>query len=418
MSIRPARGLRRILLPLPIMLVLTGAPSGAAAQSGTFYATWTASLEDVSAKLPIPIPVPEGPPTLVNQTLREVAHISVGGSAFRLKFSNLYGKTPLKLEEVRIALSRGGAAIDPRTTTALTFHKTASVTLPAGAELWSDPVRFAAPPGADIAVSIYVKDRASTATAHRFALRMNYIAPGDSVETPDMSSAAGARTGNYHWISEIDVLRRRPIHVVVAFGDSITDGSLSTMGANLRYPDQLSARALATNSTRSEISIVNEGLAGNRWLDDVMGLKGVTRFPRDVLGISGVTHVIVLLGINDIAVNALYHPGSSVAEKIEAAIATAASQAKRRGLKVYVGTILPFGGGAGASEAGRRDRDAVNAWIRSSKAFDGVIDFDAAMRGPSDPQEMAAGYNSGDHVHPNDSGYKQMSDAVDLSKLR
>lgn len=413
------RDLGRSVFLLPIIFAFGGAASKASAHAGEYYATWTASLEDVPGKTQLPPPNnPHGPPTLRNQTLREIAHISVGGASFRIRISNLYGKMPLKLEKVRLALSRGDAAIDPATTTPVRFHHASSVTLPPGVEMWSDPIRFTARPGSDLAVSIYVRDEASTATAHRFASRVNFIGSGDAADAPDISSTARATTGNYHWISEIDVRKRMPIHVVIAFGDSITDGSLSSLGKNLRYPDQLSARALATNTSRSEISVVNEGLAGNRWLAEPMGLRGVERFARDALAVSGATHVIILLGINDIAFNAAFHPDISLAEKIETAIAVAASQAKQHGLKVYVGTLLAFGGSAGATEAGRRDREAINAWIRSNRAFDGVVDFDAATRDPANPQAMAAGYNSGDHVHPSDRGYKQMADAIDLAKFR
>jgi len=412
---------RRLIAACLLAVVATGGAS--AYKSGStnrYYATWLASPNDADEPSLSRTRVAPPTGTLEDQTLRQIAHISIGGSQLRIKFSNLYGSTPLALERARVAVSKDGeAAIDPATDTAITFSARPGVIIPAGSEVWSDPVNLTVRSLSNLAVSTYLKTKASLRSAHRSAMRSNYLAAGDTTSAAQMPM--DSRVGSYHWITEIAVARPRAPKVVVAFGDSITDGTGSGAGKNTRYPDQLSARAILANTRSRDVSIVNAGIGGNRWLHDGLALRGTERFIRDVLGTSGVTHTIVLLGVNDLGFAAL--PDSPLAapvtaQEMTAALAGAVRAAHRKRVKIFLGTILPYKGAFYFTEQGERTRQAVNDWIRKSSRADGVIDFDEVMRDPQNPQTILAPYHSGDHLHPSEAGYKKMAETIDLAKLR
>lgn len=360
-----------------------------------------------------------------DQTLRQVAHVSVGGDAVKIKFSNLYGSTPLTLDKVRVARSLGGGRIDVTTDRAVTFNGTASVTIAPGLETYSDEIPFALAPLSDVGVSIYMK-RAIARTGHRAATTTTYIADGDWVSAVEFQSTVKNTTT--YFMPSIDVVRSTKVPVIVAFGDSITAGLGSTIDANKSWPDQLAAMANSANA----ISIVNAGVGGNRWVKSNPGPCGLCRFERDVLNVSGVTHVIMFLGVNDIGLGYYYantfkDPSWIVnTNQITESLQLAITQAKAKGLKVYVSPIAQFKGSfyytSGQSNEvpfgwtspydGESIRQAVNEFVRLNRLIDGVIDFPQSIQNPTDSLQQRPEWNSGDNLHPNDIGYSVMAEAA------
>lgn len=376
--------------------------------------TWSGPLSDLREDvrfLGLPAPAIT---VFEDQTLRQVAHVSSGGEHIRIQFGNQYGETPVRLARVRVALSSGGSAVDLATEVALTFEGRDAVSIPAGGEVWSDKVAMRVPDGADLAVSVYVREAADAHTAHRYANAVQYVAPGDLTGAAALPSGPGNQLTAWHWMSAIDVYRAEPARVVVAFGDSLTDGNFSTLGANQRYPDLLAAR-LRASGAGGGVSVVNAGMGGNRWLHDRFGLKGVDRFRRDVLGASGVTHAIVQMGINDIGFQLAWTPDEgATAQTVTAALAGAVASARAAGVRVYLATLAPFKGHVYFSDDGEQMRQAVNAWIRANTEVAGVLDFDAMVRDPADPARILAAYRTDDSLHLNDLGYERIAQGVPL----
>lgn len=350
-----------------------------------------------------------------NVTLRQIMHVSAGGNSVRMKISNRYGKEALKVDAASIARSAGGGAIDPTTLTPVTFnYGRSSLTVAPGEEAWSDPVRFKVRELSNVAVSLYIKNKTPRATEHSLGRQTNYMATGNQTAYAKLSGATANQY--YSFTSALDVSQTGRAKVIVAFGDSITDGFSSTVSANNRYPNYL-ARRLAGIPSLGHVSVVNAGISGNRWKHDVVGPKGEGRFESDVLDRSGVTHTIILLGINDLGFSALVPAQNVTATDVTNAMQTAINTAKARGVKVYLGTLLPFKGAGYYTQDGESKRQQINAWIRANKTVDGVVDFDLATRNPADPLAMNPAYDSGDHLHPNDAGYEAMANAVDVDLL-
>ena len=380
--------------------------------------TWQGVLSDLKEDVRFLDIPPPASTVFQNQTLRQTAHLSLGGDQVRIKFGNLYGKAPVPLERVRVALSAGAGAVDVATDVAVTFQGRESVSIPAGGEVWSDKVSIRVPDGGNLAVSVYVREAADSTSAHRYANAVQHLASGDLSSTAAMPSAAGNLLTAWHWMSAIDVYKKGPARVVVAFGDSLTDGNGSTLGSNQRYPDLLSARLLKAGAG-TPVSVVNAGLGGNRWLHDRFGLRGVERFRRDVLGVSGVTHAIVQMGINDIGFQQAWTPGEkATAAEVIASLAGVVATAKAAGIQVYLATLTPFKGHVYFSDAGEEMRQSVNAWIRANTDVAGVFDFDAAVRDPAEPARILAAYRDTDSLHVNDLGYAQMVGSIPLDKFR
>lgn len=352
-----------------------------------------------------------------DKTVRQAAHIAVGGDRVRIRCSNLYGSGPVAFQRVRLARSAGPGAIVVDTDTAVTFNGAPTVTIAPGQQVWSDAIAFPVAAGADLAVSIHVRETSDATTVHLTSLATQHVNDGDVTRAAALRTDAASALISGYWMSAIDVERSNATPVLVAFGDSITDGFASTPDANHRYPDFLAARLRATPG--QEVSVVNAGLSGNRWLHDFLGLRGVERFKRDVLSVTGVTHTLVLLGINDIGMAATSKPDEPVsAAELIAAIGGAVSAARAAGIKVYVGTLLPYKGADYYTEGGEAIRQAVNAWIRAGAGADAVVDFDAALRDPADPLRLLPEADCGDHLHPSDAGYQRMADTVPLNLLR
>ena len=357
-----------------------------------------------------------------NQTIREIVHTSAGGSTVRVRLSNAYGREPITIGAAHIALRDSQSAIVAASDHALTFGGRSSVLIPADATVLSDPVSLEIPASGDVAISLFLPKPTTGAGIHYAAQQTSYIASGDVTGTPSLAEATTLTS--WVFLTGLDVLAPASAATIVAFGDSITDGARSTTDANRRWPNILANRLLAQKKQDS-FGVLNEGIGGNRLLHDPavdvrFGVNALARFTRDVLGQPGVRYVIVLEGINDIG-----HPGQSAplseavtADEIIGALKQMIERAHENGIKVFGGTLTPFSGttipGYFTPEKEAK-RKAVNEWIRTSHAFDGVIDFEKAVQDPAHPDQILPKYDGGDRLHPGDAGYQAMGEAIDLS---
>jgi lysophospholipase L1-like esterase len=357
-------------------------------------------------------------PGFENRTLRQIVHTSIAGHRVRVRLSTFGASAPLIIGAAHLALRSAGAAIVPESDRTLTFSGQQSIIVPPDALVVSDPVNLNVPALGDLAVSIFVPGSSGPATWHFVALQTSYISPpGDFTGSAVIPPALPETTQAWFWLAGVEVIASREIGAVVTFGDSITDGAQSTPDSNLRWPDQLARRLIAQPGSH-KMGVLNGGITGNRLLHDVLGPSGLARFDRDVLNQPGVTHVIALLGNNDIWTGEFFPADAVTAEQIIEGHRQLIQRAHARGLKIYGGTLTPFGGftfmGFTFSPATETMRQAVNYWIRTSREYDAVIDFDALLRDRANPAQLDPQYDSGDHLHPNDAGYQRMGDAVDL----
>jgi lysophospholipase L1-like esterase len=351
-----------------------------------------------------------------NATLRQVVRLSLGGDTIRVRLSNAFGTQPLAIKAAHVAVSAAldSARIDPATDRPLTFSGRSQVTIPAGADYWSDPVTLKVAPLTSLAISLHYPAAPNVQTGHPGSRATSYVLAGDHTAGADLP---GAKTiDRWFQISSIDVISDKKASTVVAFGDSITDGYGVQPNTNLRWTDALMTRLKGKN-----IGVLNLGIGGNRVLLDGLGPNALARFERDVLSQAGVTHVILLEGVNDLGTLTREAPAApeahkALVEQVTAGYRQMIDRAHARGIKVIGATILPYSGSAyyhpgPESEA---DRQAINAFIRAPGNFDGVIDWDKALRDPAKPTHLLPAYDN-DGLHPNLSGYKAMADAVPLS---
>jgi lysophospholipase L1-like esterase len=395
-------------------------------------ATWAASVQPGSSVALSTFGEPTSPAVsgFNNQTVRNIVFTSVGGNVLRIHLSNTFGTQPLAVGAASVGVELVGAQLVPGTIRDVTFNGRRSVTIPAGAEATSDPVRLSVRPLEDLAISLYLPVPTGLTTYHFASQQTNYVASGDQTSQAgpaSYSALASIPPGGSSWfyVSDVDVRPSRSSgHTVVAFGDSITDGWQSQVNANDRWPSLLAKRLVAAFGDRAP-GTVDEGIGGNRVLNDspCFGQAALTRFDRDVLSVPSVRDVILLEGINDIGFSQSPNTGCSVpntnvsAAQIINGYQQLIARAHARGLKIFGGTLVPFKGAAYWSPAAEIKREAVNAWIRTSHAFDGVIDFAKATQDPYDPQYINPAYNSGDNLHPNDAGYQAMANAINLAML-
>ena len=354
-----------------------------------------------------------------NHTLRMNLRVSIGGDTLKVRLSNAYGNGKLLISSAYVGIRDNGPAIVPGSERKLTFGGSGSATIAAGALVVSDPVKLNVEPLADLSVTFYLPGEIPTGfqTTGRYARQTNYISPpGDfSAETV---MPVGTITDEWFFVSSIDVLGSKETGGVVALGDSLTDANISTHDAYKRWPDQLARRLIARQGGRP-LGVMNQGLGGNRILHDLRGDSGLRRFDRDVLAQPGVTHVIVMLGTNDLR-NRIAKPEEEVtAKQMISGLCQMALRAQARGIKLFGATLTPFGNETflpGAWNPVREGhRVAVNNWIRKSGALAGVVDFDKALRDPECPTQMLPIYDCGDGLHPSDLGYCKMGDAIDLA---
>ncbi|WP_250459280.1 SGNH/GDSL hydrolase family protein [Microbulbifer litoralis] len=404
---------------LSLLVLLFAFSATASAQPrDNWVATWAASPQPLwNGDFALPT---NAPFHLWDQTLRQVARVSIGGERVRVVLSNKYGSRPLRIGAAHLALSDGKSAIADGSDRPLTFSGEKAPVIPPGASIVSDPVALRVKPLQSLAVSLYLPEPTAPETFHWDGLQTAYIGAGNQVfrEALDVASTTNTRI----FLSGILVETAEDARAVVAFGDSITDGNASTPGSNHRWPDFLAERLVGEN-----IAVLNAGISGARLLDSLMGENALARFRRDVLGQPGVRTAIVMMGINDIG-----WPGSGLApqkalptaEQLIAAYRQLIAQAHLRGVRIVGTTLTPFEGALDGSPvhdyySAEKEalRQQVNRWIRDSGEFDAVIDFDRALRDPENPRRMRAQYDSGDHLHPGDAGYRAMAEAVDIGLL-
>jgi lysophospholipase L1-like esterase len=380
-----------------------------ASRGGQWFATWAASNYEIVR--PVADSLVDRRPVYANRTVRQIVRTSIGGTSVRVRFTNEYGTQPLVIAAAHVALRDTGSAIKPSTDHPVTFGGRGSIVIRPGALIVSDPVPVALPQLSDLAITMLVQDSIRVVTRHALGNQSNYVSRGNYVAAATMP--VDTTITAWLWLAGVDVVNPAATGVIVTIGNSITDGAQSTRNTNNRWPDELARRLLASNEPPK--GIANAGISGNRVLTPGTGPSALARFDRDVLTQPGVTHVIVLEGINDI--------GSSVANRISAddiiyGLHQLADRAHERGLVIFGATLTPAGPRTPYTPELEAKRVAVNTWIRSSGVFDGVIDFDAVTRDPSDPTRMLPAYDSGDHLHPGDAGYKAMGDAIDLAIFR
>jgi lysophospholipase L1-like esterase len=367
---------------------------------------------------------PAGPPaaastlSFANQTLRLIVHTSIGGSRVRVRLTNEMGSTPLRIGAANIGLRGSGSGLAAGSGRDLTFGGRTFATIPAGAPLISDPVDLAVPALADLAVSIYLPDSVQATTLHDMAQQTSYVSPaGNYASTP----ALPVQTSISCWpfLAEVDVLPASgAARAIVALGDSITDGAHSSRNVNRRWPDWL-ARRLQQECMDGgpPVAVVNRGIASNCMLTDfanalIAGHDCLERFDRDVLATTGAAWMFTLIGINDIC----YSPSANTIEvsELAAGYQQLIARARLRGLRAIGATLAPFEGLSYYTTAREAARQRANDWIRNAGAWDAVVDFDLALRDPTQPTRLNPAYDSGDHLHPNDAGYQAMAQAVPL----
>jgi lysophospholipase L1-like esterase len=357
---------------------------------------------------------PAPPATLNNQTVRQIVRTSIGGNRVRVVLSNAFGTAPIDIGAAAVALRDKDATVQTASVRPLTFSDSTTARILPGAVLVSDPADLAVGPLAELAIDLFLPGElgigASPVTAHTAAWQTNYISSTGN-HAGVVTMPVEARPTSWFLLARVEVLAPARTMAVVAFGDSITDGSRSTPDTNNRWPDHL-ARRLAERKGAA-VAVLNAGIGGNRVLGDGAGLSALARFDKDVLMQTGVTHVVVMEGINDIGI-ARSNPSPSAADLI-AAHKQLIQRARARGLKIYGATLTPYEGAAYFTPEGEAKRQALNEWIRTSKAYDAVIDFDKVTRDPAAPAKFLPLYDSGDHLHPGDAGYKAMGEAVDLA---
>ncbi|GAA3755596.1 SGNH/GDSL hydrolase family protein [Terriglobus aquaticus] len=383
-----------------------------------WVASWTAALEAPYGSETLPAGALKG------MTLRETVHLSLGGNRLQVRLSNLFGEASLVLRNVTVAVptsARPDGSIVPASWKPVLFGGQPGVTIAPGQEVAGDPLNYNVRPGADLVISLDVTSAPDKQTLHAGARATEFLLAGDHA---DEASLPGATTNTrWYFLSGVDVEERTAAPVVVAFGDSITDGHGATTDGNDRWTDDLFRRLQAASPTNS-VAVVNEGIGGNCVLQVCVGPPATERFQRDVLDVPGAKTVIVLEGINDLGALSRKEPQAAavhaaLVQQMEAAFTKFVADAHAHGIRALGGTLTPWMGSEyyHPDAQAEADRMALNTWIRTSGTFDGVIDFDAAVRDPQRPDHMLPAYDSGDHLHPGPAGYQKMADALNLNLL-
>lgn len=385
-----------------------------------------------SAAVQAPMRYPGGPTpiTLDGQTIREIVRPTISGTELRVRFSNELGDAPLVIADANIAITGKHGSIIRGSERPLTFNGKRKVQIPAGAPMLSDPVDLKVPAFASVAISIYVPASGTPSTFHLIGQQPTLISErGDFVNTAHFLSTK--EVNSWYWLSDLEFWGPEQTAAVMTLGDSITDGFGVAPGAYQDWPDQLADR-LAQTKDASVIAIDNEGIGGNRLLYNGAGVNALARVDRDILAKPGARLVILLEGINDIvwpSMKPLRQKDGSIwknpfvdqvvtASQLISGMKQVINRVHAHGMKIFGATITPYKGSTYFNKEGEGIRETVNQWIRTSGAFDGVIDFDAAVRDPADPQQFRNGNQSGDHLHPNAAGYAAMAASISIVKLR
>ena len=354
------------------------------------------------------------PPAIADdQTVRMIVHTSIAGKRLRIELQNAFDKPDVSIGSAHVALRTSGSSIDPSSDRQLTFGGRNGVELRPGQVIVSDPVSFAFKPMSDLAVSLYIKKTQGPPTNHMPGLHTAYVTEGDATAAASLSVDAMTNTA-YVWLKGIDVDVPSGSFAVACLGDSITDGFATTVDADQAWPTLL-AKRLSTEAG-AQIAVINEGISGNQILRDGAGVSALARFDRDIAGVPGVRWVVLLEGINDINIHGqITGPDALTAEDLIAGDKQLIARAHMNHMKIAGATLTPDAGVWLAGPIGEATRQKLNEWIRTSKAFDALVDLDAALRDKADATHLQAAFDSGDHIHPNDVGNAAMAKAFDLS---
>lgn len=415
--------------PVALALALLSAPAAKADPVQPWITTWAATpAPRWGEELPPAFNVPE---TLADQTVRQIVRTSVGGNQLRIVISNEFGTRPLTIGAATVALSSGASAIDPTTLKPVTFGGKSSAVIPPGAPFISDPVDLATKPLSSVAVSFYLPKKTGLGSVHLDGVQTGYIsAPGyqnrSGDNTKDADFKPDSTTKSRLFLSGILTNAKPDSAAVVFFGDSITDGACSTPDANNRWPDHIAERLQAEG--HPDVAVVNEAFSGNRVLTNGMGTNALSRFDMSVLSHPRVSTVVMMMGINDIG-----WPGKDsitsadpepTADDIIEGYKQIIERAHEHGLRFVAVTLTPFANAfQGTPFSGyytpkkEAIRAQVNEWIRANRTAEGLIDFDRLLEDPKNPKRINPAYDCGDHLHPNDAGYRAMAQAVKLNTL-
>ena len=419
----PRRAWQISLMALALIALAADPKVAWSAETDNWIGTWSISPQPIwDADFFAPLNIPR---SLFSQTVRQIAHVSIGGNRVRVVLSNEYGARPLVVGAAHVTRAGNGSSIATGSDRPLTFGGRSAFTIPPGAPAVSDPVDLTVTPLSNLAISVFLPDITPLTTFHWEGVQTAYIGANDQsgeneIKVTDTTKARVL-------VSEIQVNAPSEARAVVTFGDSITDGANSTADANHRWPDFLAERLQRSNQT--QVAVLNQGISGDRVLRDRMGVNALARFDRDVLSQPHADTVVLMMGINDIGwPETILVPKGEAAPSADDVIAGYQQliiRAHVHGMRIIGATLTPFEDTFHGtplygyySEDKEKKREAINAWIRTSGAFDGVIDFDAAVRDPANPKHILAKYDSGDHLHPQDDGYKAMADAIDLNLLK
>lgn len=395
-----------ILACAAIAFSLSALAQGTVGRQPNWVGTW--------ATAPVDLANAAGKFVSSDTTFRQIVHVSLGGNTARVTLSNEFGTDPLTITAASVALRNAADQVDLSTSKPLTFGGEGTVILPPGALVVSDPVAFKLRPFSDLAIDLFVPAQPMRQiTLHPDALQTNYMVSGNQVGAESLVKPQ--EYTHWYFLKNVEVEATPSSGAVVAFGDSITDGHKGTLNANLRWPDVLARRLQADRKTR-RLAVLNEAISGNRLLFNLGGPSALARFDRDVLSQAGVRYLIILEGINDIGhVNRPAYPGEKISsQSLIFALEQLVERAHTHGIKVFVATLTPYVGRGDASPAIIKLRDAENQWIRTTDKLDGVIDFEKMTQDPAHPEAFLPAYDSGDHLHPGDGGYRAMGEGIDL----
>ena len=404
----------RLVTQLLFSLILITAAFAAVAQEHNdprWITTWATS----PSTLP---PSSEDNESVNDQTLRLITHTSIGGSALRIRLANYHGDEAIVIGEASVALQSEGSSIQGNSALPITFNGENSITLARGAVVFSDPVVAEVPELTNLSVSLYLPEATGFLTAHALSNQTNYVSStgnhSSSVNLPVQDTSPA-----WNLLTAIDVINDDDVTTIATVGDSITDGWGSTDSGNQRWPNHF-ARRIFNDTSIGKFAVINAGISGNRVTTESspqFGQNLQARFGRDVLAMNKVTHMVLMEGINDIGMATMESGTPISADRIISGYRNIIARAHARDIKIIAATLTPFEDAVYYSEEGEAQRQAVNNFIRNSGEFDGVIDFDVVVRDPSNPKHMLPSFTE-DNLHPNDSGYKAMADAIDLDLFR
>lgn len=354
-------------------------------------------------------------PGLTNNTIRQIVRVSIGGDTVRLKFSNDFSSSSVKINSANIAVSAGGSAINASTIKQLKFNGNSSVTMDANSSIFSDPVAFNLSPRMNIAITVYLGQTSPTTTGHPGSRTTSYLLAGDKTTSTDFSGAV--KTEHWYVINGIDVWAPENAAAVAILGNSITDGRGSTTDQQNRWPDILSER-LIKNSATEQVGVLNLGIGGNCVLSGGLGPTGVSRFKRDILDQQGVRWVIVFIGVNDIGGVNSASGATKMADNLINAYKQMISNAHTKNMKVYGATIMAFKGNSYYNQYSESCRQTINKWIRTGGFYDSIIDFDKVTRSSADTSKLGIACFQNDGLHPDAAGYKKMGESIDLNLFK